>query len=500
LQACIEECEGVGEDLLDILLLPLLPHSKLDNPAAYQVAGTVLRRVANSIKSPITAFINRILVGASHEYAVQGSDLREHVYSLIYELHRVSADLLHGVLPNVCLQLQVEELDVRLRAVKVLSSLFASTYADYAKEFARNFKEYLGRLNDISVDIRLEVVESCAVIVQNKPSLLSLIEGQLSKLSDPCHTVAPIHHIRTPRSVEPLAKRLRDADERVRLAALTKLIDLCYFGPKEFSTHTFLEMGERVKDRRMEVKRLAMIGLAKIYNKHISSTLPPMRSLVGSSSSSSHHHSMRSLVDQSLLDRLDFIPGFLMKCWSYPEAINKYLIVQLLQEQLLPKQSAASSTDGGPPQGTEKAPAVAAVVVSKSSKNKSSVAAESKSGPESSDICDRRATAFVLMFELLTKSDRTFLASIMTFKAKVRSELLTFMSIRSKSLGPVDSRSSQTQQTLIERRMSSHPQLSSILSTEDSVKLLRTCIVKIMQLIPAADKKATYLEKLYSVK
>jgi len=32
------------------------------------------------------------------------------------------------------------------------------------------------------------------------------------------------------------------------------------------------------------------------------------------------------------------------------------------------------------------------------------------------------------------------------------------------------------------------------------VKLLRTCIVKIMQLIPAADKKATYLEKLYSVK
>ena len=201
MQACIEECEGVGEDLLDILLLPLLPHSKLDNPAAYQVAGTVLRRVANSIKSPITALINRILVGASHEYAVQGSDLREHVYSLIYELHRVSADLLHGVLPNVCLQLQVEELDVRLRAVKVLSSLFASTYADYAKEFARNFKEYLGRLNDISVDIRLEVVESCAVIVQNKPSLLSLIEGQLSKLSDPCHTVAPSCHTVAPSTL-----------------------------------------------------------------------------------------------------------------------------------------------------------------------------------------------------------------------------------------------------------------------------------------------------------
>lgn len=316
-----------------------------------------------------------------------------------------------------------------------------------------------------------------------------------------------------------MAKRLRDADERVRLAALTKLIDLCYFRPKEFSTQTFLEMGERVKDRRMEVKRLAMIGLAKIYNKHISSTLPPIRSLVGSSSSSSSHHhhphSMRSLVDQSLLDRLDFIPGFLMKCWSYPEAVNKYLIVQLLQEQLLPKQSAASSTDGaaavegGPSQGTEKASAVAAVAApaaSKSSKTKSSAAAENKnkSSIESLDICDRRATALVLMFELLTKSDRAFLASIMTFKAKVRSELLTFMSIRSKSLGPVDSRSSQTQQTLIERRMSSHPhphqQLSSILSTEDSVKLLRTCIVKVMQLIPAADKKATYLEKLYSVK
>lgn len=161
-----------------MLLLPLLSHNKTDNPAAYQLAFAVLRRITSIILIPISTFLNRILVGSSNEtIGRSGSELTEHIYSLLYELHRVSPELLSRVIPNLCLQLQVEEEDIRMKAVKLLGSLFASSHAEYAKEFSRNFRDYLSRFNDLSPEIRLEMVENCTVILQNKTSLYNLYEG-----------------------------------------------------------------------------------------------------------------------------------------------------------------------------------------------------------------------------------------------------------------------------------------------------------------------------------
>ena len=189
LQYCLEESEGISEELLDVLLLPLLPQNKADHPTAYQLAGTVLCRVAATIQAPISALLNQILVGTSRDSQGGNSDLAEHIYSLIYELHKISPSLLNRVLPNIYMQLQVEELDIRLNAVKLLGNLFASPYADYCVEFARNFKEYLGRLGDLSADIRLEVIESCALIVHNKPAMRSILEGMVICGDQCCKTV-----------------------------------------------------------------------------------------------------------------------------------------------------------------------------------------------------------------------------------------------------------------------------------------------------------------------
>lgn len=177
LQFCIEESEGISEDLLDALLLPLLPNNKVDHPTAYQLAGTVLRRVATTIQLPVSNILNQILVGTSRDSIGCSSEITEHIYALIYELHKISSGLLNRVIPNICLQLQVEEEDIRLKAVKLLGSLFASNHAEYGKEFNRNFKEYLGRCGDLSAEIRLEVVDNCSLIIQNQPALRGTIEG-----------------------------------------------------------------------------------------------------------------------------------------------------------------------------------------------------------------------------------------------------------------------------------------------------------------------------------
>lgn len=174
--ACIEESEDLSQETLDSLLLPLLPSFKSDNPTAFKLCGIVLRRTSAIVLNPLSHLLNKVLVG-NNTSDDKNSELEDHIYELIYELHRVSQDLLIKVLPNICVQLQAEEERIRFNAVRLLGKLFSSQYADYAMEFNRNFRDYIGRLNDASNGIRLEMVENCSSILKKKPNLLKFVEG-----------------------------------------------------------------------------------------------------------------------------------------------------------------------------------------------------------------------------------------------------------------------------------------------------------------------------------
>jgi hypothetical protein len=178
LQLCIIESEGKNEEILEQLLLPLLPQNKTDNAAAYQVAATVIRHAASVLQGPVSEMVNHILIGSSRESIGSSSEIADQVYSLIHELHRISPALLNTILPSVCLQLQVEDEEVRCRAATLLGLLFASPQAEYGIEFARNFKEYLGRCGDIAMSIRQEVAGALGAIAQAKPALRKQLEGK----------------------------------------------------------------------------------------------------------------------------------------------------------------------------------------------------------------------------------------------------------------------------------------------------------------------------------
>lgn len=177
LHACIEEFEGISEDLLDILLQPLLPSAKIENPTTFRVVAIVLRAVAPLIKKTVTDVLRDILIGSTSKLNGKLSEIAEDIYPLIYELHRIAPDIVSEVIPCLCMQLKVEEEDIRHNAVKLLCSLFISDLADYAKEFQRDFKEFLGRLNDLSLDIRFDVLNCCGVLLKNKPEL-TIVEGK----------------------------------------------------------------------------------------------------------------------------------------------------------------------------------------------------------------------------------------------------------------------------------------------------------------------------------
>lgn len=78
---------------------------------------------------------------------------------------------------------------------------------------------------------------------------------------------------------EYLATRLKDADVDVRLGASGRLIELGTESPDNLSAATFAAIGQRFTDRKIEVRKLVLVGLSRLYYRHISSTLPTLSSL-----------------------------------------------------------------------------------------------------------------------------------------------------------------------------------------------------------------------------
>lgn len=416
LEECIEESDqDVNPSVLCMLLKGLLPTTRNENPATYRLSQSVLRRVVNSIQPAVSSIINKILVGASVDMDdLEGYDFVDQVQNLIFELHKVSPGLLLHILPNICTHLLVEEVDIRHKAVKLLGNLFASPYADYGVEFSRNFRDFLGRFVDVSPVIREEMVQTGAQILLCKPDLRPTIEGIVFDLY-----LLPMFKFSIKNLVlDSLIKRLRDSEWEIRQSTLLRLSDVAFDDPTALSREAYAELADRMKDRRTSVRRSAMLCLAKLYARHVSGRFTDLNVLF-------------SVTDTFLLGDHAFgappefwallkpIPGYIISCWGYPEFTDKQLVIQLLQEYIIPcyVYNPCSSN------------AITASSSMKSSINLRSDVEATSSSPETSIEQFRagrsnvtegvRATALVALWSTLDSTGRSGFASILGFKTKV---------------------------------------------------------------------------------
>lgn len=117
---------------------------------------------------------------------------------------------------------------------------------------------------------------------------------------------------------------------------------------------TLREMAERMKDKRLQIRKVAMIGLAKVYWKHVALWLEPIdlplssehRGRTKKTSTVSRGtpkkggerggalHQYGSGVAEEVWQRLRFVPGFILSCWGYPAPEERHLVLQLVQEQV----------------------------------------------------------------------------------------------------------------------------------------------------------------------
>ncbi|KAF4318418.1 hypothetical protein BBO99_00002843 [Phytophthora kernoviae] len=189
-------------------------------------------------------FFNNILIDAPGSQ--RSSELKEHVYTLIYEVHKIDPSLLLYVLPNVCLQLQVDEVTTRSEAIGLMGKLFASSHADYGHEFMKNFRDFLGRFRDASKEIRLQIVQISVAIWEHKSELAGLLEKEF-------------------------ILRLSDPEWEVRQLVVHELCDLAANRLDLISEECLRVVGERMKDKKVTLRKETMTGLSQVFSTHISS-------------------------------------------------------------------------------------------------------------------------------------------------------------------------------------------------------------------------------------
>ncbi|KAE8627326.1 hypothetical protein XENTR_v10006944 [Xenopus tropicalis] len=234
-------CEGdtVSQELLDSVLVNLVPAHKNLNKQAYDLAKALLKRTAQAIEPYITNFFNQVLMLGKTSI----SDLSEHVFDLILELYNIDSHLLLSVLPQLEFKLKSNDNEERLQVVKLLAKMFGAKDSELASQNKPLWQCYLGRFNDIHVPIRLECVKFASHSLMNHPDLAKDL-------------------------TEYLKVRSHDPEEAIRHDVIVSIVTAAKKDLLLVNDQLLNFVRERTLDKRWRVRKEAMMGLAQIYKKY----------------------------------------------------------------------------------------------------------------------------------------------------------------------------------------------------------------------------------------
>ncbi|KAF1786762.1 HAD-like domain [Phytophthora cactorum] len=242
------------------------------------------------LQNPLSNFFSNILVDGPGSH--KSSELKEHVYTLIYEVHKINPSLLLYVLPNVCLQLQVDEVATRSDAIALMGKLFASSHADYGHQYMKNFRDFLGRFRDASKEIRLQIIQVSVPIWEKKTDLADLLEKEF-------------------------ILRLSDPEWEVRQLVVHELCDFAANSLDLISEECLRAVGERMKDKKVALRKETMTGLSQVFSTHISSYWDE----------EDEEERLLSLNHRNIpadhSKKLGWIPDYVLKCYALSKLLER---------------------------------------------------------------------------------------------------------------------------------------------------------------------------------
>lgn len=177
------------------------------------------------------------------------SELKEHSHELIWELNKITSNLLLHVMPNLEKQLTVDDNEKRHTTVMLLCKMFASDGPRMMKSYPQLFICLLKRFNDVDVSIRRSLVEFAVDFTKNVSSL---------HLDDEF-----IKNVPSLDFAEALSTRLRDQDEGVRDVAVSAVCTIASVNPFELKKDLIQEVSIRMRDKKVRGP-LRLSGLSEL--------------------------------------------------------------------------------------------------------------------------------------------------------------------------------------------------------------------------------------------
>eukprot|EP01116_Phalansterium_solitarium_P023557 TRINITY_DN8317_c0_g1_i2.p1 TRINITY_DN8317_c0_g1~~TRINITY_DN8317_c0_g1_i2.p1 ORF type:complete len:1300 (+),score=396.34 TRINITY_DN8317_c0_g1_i2:66-3965(+) len=265
--SCIDEADAVSTALLDVLLGNLLPPAKLENAAAYRLAQNVIFRCAARLQAPIAALLGATTGGAETTHGSSSELGAEHKHEIIFELARISPQLLLRVVPMLDAEVRTEEVDVRRKMVHLLSLIFTSSSSSissapglssstahhhqqqqFEHAYRPLFTALLGRFNDRDSDIRQKMLEFADAYLLMLPP----------NSSPPADLLAGVE------------ARLTDSDDKTREAAVRTVGNVALKQPTLLTSRLVQQLTDRIRDRKPAVRREAMSRLVCAYAARLS--------------------------------------------------------------------------------------------------------------------------------------------------------------------------------------------------------------------------------------
>ncbi|KAK4259162.1 hypothetical protein QN277_005520 [Acacia crassicarpa] len=283
----LEESEDVQEDLLCTILSTLGQGNNGVTKAARSLAMNVIQKCAGNLEPSIKQHLLSLMSGES-----KPANDQVQYHAVIYDLYCCAPQVLSGVLPYVTGELLTDQLETRLKAVSLVGDIISLPGSSIPEAFQPIFSEFLKRLSDRVVEVRMSVLEYVKRCL----------------LSDPFRAEAP-------QIISALCDRLLDFDESVRKQVVAVICDVACHTVNAIPLEALKLVAERLRDKSLLVKKYTMDRLAEVYRVFCEKS-----------------------SDNSLdLSEFDWIPGKILRCF-YDRDFRSDIIEFVLCESLFPAQ------------------------------------------------------------------------------------------------------------------------------------------------------------------
>jgi sister-chromatid-cohesion protein PDS5 len=235
----LEENEDVPEDLLHILLSVLGRNKKDVTMAARKLAMNVIEQCVGKLEAGMKQFFISSISGD-----IRSLECKVDYHEAIYDIYRCAPQLLSGVIPYLTGELLSDKLETRLKAVELVGSLFALPESATCEIFQPIFLEFMKRLTDRAVEVRMSILEYFKLCLLSSPS-----RPEASQI------------------IPALCERLLDYDENVRKQVVAVISDVSCCDLTSVPVETIKLVADRLRDKSILVKKYTMERLAEIYRK-----------------------------------------------------------------------------------------------------------------------------------------------------------------------------------------------------------------------------------------